>query len=359
MPRTTPSGAHLLRARVAELPSQLLAGFAGGAEVLGAVPRTPRAVYVLGLGGSAIGPDLVRGLVEREAELDLHVVRGPSLPKAATAGTVVILVSYSGETWETLAGYDEAGRRRCSRIVVSSGGELTRRAIDEEVPHVPLPAGLPPRAAVGFLFGAILGLLDAAFPESNERRLAAVVERLRMLEARYSARSGPAALLARRLGRGRTHIYGHGELVPVARRWATQFEENAKQLAVHEELPEALHNALVGWDALSRTLAQREQVVLLVAGDTPPPIAAGFRFLESRLAARGVAAHRIELPGADPLETVLAGVLFGDHVSLFLAERAAVDPLATPVLTDVRASIGPGLALLRRARARPKSRRKK
>jgi glucose/mannose-6-phosphate isomerase len=355
----SPAGGHALRARVAELPSQLLAGFKAGSEVLAGLPRPSRAVYVVGLGGSAIGPDLVRGIVEREAELDVHVVRGPALPLAASAGTIVILVSYSGETWETLAAYDEAGRRRCSRIVVASGGELTHRAIEDDVPHVPLPAGLPPRAAVGFLFGALLGLLDASFPESNERRLAATVERLRALEARYSAAKGPADRLARSLARGRSHIYAYGELAPVARRWATQFEENAKQLAVHEELPEALHNALVGWDALGRSSVGREQVVLLVAADTPPPIAAGIRFLEKRLGTRGVPVHRVDLPGTDALETVLAGVLLGDHVSLFLAERAGVDPLATPVLTEVRASVAPHPVPARRLRAPSAARRRR
>jgi glucose/mannose-6-phosphate isomerase len=357
MPRAPSPGWLVLRAHVAALPSQLLAGFNAGVETLGTFPRPNGAVYVVGLGGSAIGPDLVRALVEFEAELDLHVVRGPTLPRAAQSGAIVILVSYSGETWETLAAYDEAQRRRCVRLVVASGGELTRRAIDDRVPHVPLPPGLPPRAAVGFLVGAVLGLLDSTFPESNDRRIATLVDRLRRLEAEYASERGAAAVVARRIGAARAHIYANGDLVPVAHRWATQIEENSKRLATFDELPEALHNVLVGWDAIPLSAARREIVIVLEAADTPPPIATGIRFLESRLRARGVPFLRVPLPGTDRLETQLAGVLFGDHVSLFLALRAGVDPLATPVLTAVKASLAVRPSPTRRPGARTNARR--
>ncbi|MCI4351631.1 MAG: hypothetical protein L3K15_09005, partial [Thermoplasmata archaeon] len=332
MPRAPSPGWLVLRAHAADLPNQLLAGFTAGVETLGTFPRPDGAVYVVGLGGSAIGPDLVRAFIDGESELDLHVVRGPTLPRAVRSGAIVLLVSYSGETWETLAAYDEAGRRRCVRLVVASGGTLTRRAIDDGVPHVPLPPGLPPRAAVGFLVGAVLGLLDSTFPESNDRRIASIAERLGRLEAEYASERGPAAAVARRIGAARPHIYASGNLVPVAHRWATQIEENAKRLATFDELPEALHNVLVGWDALARSAARREIVIVLEASETSAPIAAGFRFLESRLQARGVPHLRLPLPGTDPLEIQLAGVLFGDHVSLFLAGRSGVDPMATPVL---------------------------
>ncbi|EQD47129.1 bifunctional phosphoglucose/phosphomannose isomerase, partial [mine drainage metagenome] len=101
------------------------------------------------MGGSGIAGELVRGLVDAEATVPLSVVRSPELPAALTTRAHVVVVSYSGETVEALRAYDTAGRAGALRVAMTSGGALAERAARDRVPLLPLPAGLPPRAAVG------------------------------------------------------------------------------------------------------------------------------------------------------------------------------------------------------------------
>lgn len=341
MVTSVPAGLEAMRAYVAELPTHLGVGFAAGLDVAGEIPAAARSVLAVGLGGSAIAPDFVGHLAEADAEFGVHVVRGPTLPTAGGAKVPILLVSYSGNTAETLAAFDAARRRKAPTVVVSSGGELTDRAVEAGIPHVPVRAGYPPRAALGLLVGAVLGILDPLFPESNERRVAAVAEHAEEAVAPYASAAGGPARLAAAIGRRSPTFYAAGPMRVVARRWATQVEENAKRLAAFDEIPEASHNALVGWDALPRSEAARRALVVLATDDVHPLVAASGAFLGRRVQERGVAFFRQAFAGSDLLDVMVRAVLFGDYLSLFLAARAGVDPMETPVLTAVRAAVAP------------------
>ncbi|HZY71231.1 MAG TPA: SIS domain-containing protein [Thermoplasmata archaeon] len=341
MAGTADRGLETMRAYTSELPSHLRTGFAAGLEVAGEIPASARSVLAVGLGGSAIAPDFVSHLAEVDADFLLQVVRGPTLPRAGGAHTPIVLVSYSGATAETLAAFDAARRRKARIVVVSSGGELTERAVEAGVPLVPVRAGYPPRSALGLLLGALLGVLDPLFPESNELRVSAASDKAADSVAEFASADGGPAQLAARIGRRSPTVYAHGPLRVVARRWATQIEENAKRLAQFDELPEACHNALVGWDALRRSEAARRAVVLLETEEIHPLVAQGASFLGDRLSARGVRFMRQSFAGTDLLDVMVRAALFGDFLSLGLAARSRVDPLLTPVLTDVRRSLRP------------------
>src|SRR5215469_16254927 len=123
MARELPPTAVRMRALAVDLPNQLEAGFAAARE-LGGGPRSARSAVVVGMGGSAIAADLVRSVTDPETDLPLGVTRGPTLPRAVGSDAWAILASYSGQTWETLSAYDEAGRRKMPRLAISSGGEL-------------------------------------------------------------------------------------------------------------------------------------------------------------------------------------------------------------------------------------------
>src|SRR5580693_7461744 len=165
-----PPSAARMRGLAVDLPNQLESGFRSARE-LGGGPRTARQAVVVGMGGSAIAADLVRSITDPETELPLGVTRGPTLPRSVGPETWAVFASYSGQTWETLSAYDEARRRGASLWTIGPGGELARRAERDGVPHLLLPPGLPPRAALGYMFGGLLGALDPFFPESNERRM--------------------------------------------------------------------------------------------------------------------------------------------------------------------------------------------
>jgi glucose/mannose-6-phosphate isomerase len=332
-------GLARLRGFAAQLPEQLRQGFRSGVDLEFPVPARALHWAAAGMGGSAIAADLLAGILARETERTLSIHRGPTLPGAVNDRWLIVLTSYSGNTWETLAAYDQAGRRGASRIVVSSGGALTTRAAEDGVPCLVIPAGYPPRAAVGFLLGGLLGVFDATFPESNEARLTRQSEELERRIRGFERPTGGPARLAARLGPRIPYIYAEEEYVALARRWKTQVEENAKRLAHFDALPELLHNALVPWEAMKASEAARRAVVLLEPTGQDRRIALRFRYLERILTERHVAIHRISFPGPDPLLALLTGVAWGDYLSLSIAERGGIDPAEIRALEALKAAL--------------------
>jgi glucose/mannose-6-phosphate isomerase len=339
MPTKPSANAVRMRGLALELPSHLREGYRLGRDADARLPPNARTAVVAGMGGSAIAADLVRGITDTETPLLLSVGRSPALPRGVGKESLVVLTSYSGNTWETLAAYDAARRQGASRVVMTSGGALAERAERDGVPHVILPPGLPPRSAVGHMMGGLIGLLDDYFPESNEKRIDAIASRLTEHQSDYASPRGAPARLARRFGTRVPLIYGNELFVSLARRWKTQVEENAKRLAQFDSFPELLHNSLVAWDAMSRTEARRWGVVALEGAGLHPSTSAGMAHLGRLLLRKGVLAERLVFDADDPLEALLEGVSFGDHFSLHLAALGGVDPLEVDAIVALKAAV--------------------
>jgi glucose/mannose-6-phosphate isomerase len=338
-PATYRAGVDRMRALALEFPQQLETGYRAGRELdLGPFPGATT-IRAVGMGGSAIALDLARILVEAETSIHLALQRSPVLPRGLGNGDPAILVSYSGNTWETLEAYKEAGRRRARRIVLSSGGELTERAERDHAPLVVLPPGLPPRSTAAFQLGSLLGLLDSAFEESNEARLHRAAERVRSQGRAWSSHNGLAHRIARAIGRSVPVVYTDSQFSPVARRWATQLEENAKRMAFYDEVPEILHNALVGWDATGRLAARRFAPILLHRSGVPPLTLKGLSHLAQVLNRREARLVETTIPGDDLLEQVAQATALGDHVSIHLAEALKVDPYPVETIVRLKAAL--------------------
>jgi glucose/mannose-6-phosphate isomerase len=335
----TDVGPQRMRALAASLPTRLKDGFRAGAAIAPSASAKPASAFLVGMGGSGISSELARGLLEAETPLSVELVRSPELPRAVGRDSIVVVVSYSGTTWETLRAYDAAGRARARRIAVTSGGTLAERAERDRVPLLTLPPGLPPRAAVGNILGGLLGLLDPWFPESNESRLERTASRLEASIASHARSNGPAARIAARIGTRIPVVYAESAFLGLARRWKTQIEENAKRLAFFDEIPELLHNALVGWDATSRAEAARFAVVLLEWADEAALTGRAIAYLDRLASARGATTIRVPLAAEDRLEALVTGLSLGDHVSLFLADRRHVDPYPVDAIARLKATL--------------------
>lgn len=365
MRSTVTAGMVRMRALAADLPNGLSAGYRAGRELALANGPAGARVYAVGMGGSAIAADLVRGVVDAESGLAFDVVRSDELPGAIDASTRVLILSYSGETAETVGAYAAAGRAGARRAVLTSGGTLADRAEEDGVPVVRVPPGLPPRAAIGHLFGGILGLLDPVFPESNEGRVARIAERLRPEIGRYARDGGPADEIARAIGDRVPYLCAESRFFPLARRWATQIEENAKRLAAFDEAPELFHNSVVAWAGLRRAEAARYAVLLFEWSEQEPMVRRGFAELARVLAERAVRTIRVPLASDDRLEAIVRGIALGDQVSLRLAERGGVDPSAVAAIDRMRSALAgvgvpvPGAAERSRRRVPPAVRRRR
>lgn len=305
-------------------------------------PHELDAVVVLGMGGSAIGGDLVRCFVRPSAPVPLIVVRDYELPAWVGPRTLAIASSYSGETEETLAAFAEALDRTAAVYVVASGGRLLEEARARDLPHVAIPGGMQPRAALGYSFGALLriaeklGLTDV--PESAFEQ--AVAAARRAAEA-FADLGGNAALdLAETLHNRLPIVYtGPGLLEAVGLRWRNQIHENAKQPAYGNTFAELNHNEIMGWEAAARSLRQQVAVVVLRDAAEHPRIARRMEVTRDLLADRLGSWTELTAEGEEPLERLLTTLQLGDFTSYYLALLAGQDPTPVQTIQNLKATL--------------------
>jgi glucose/mannose-6-phosphate isomerase len=305
---------------------------------------TPAGLVVAGMGGSAIGGALARASLSDQASRPIFVTRAYGLPTWTTPDTMVLCASYSGNTEETLACYESAGALGAARTVVCTGGRLAEMARGDRVPVIGLPGGLRPRAAVAYMTVAALEVaaLCGAGP-----RLTAEVDVAASHTEQLVAEWGPDApedSLAKKLARG-LHgttpvIAGAGLTSPIAYRWKTQINENAKRPCFAHELPELDHNEIAGWEGAQEV--GRFSAVFLDDSDAHPRVKARMDLTERAIAPNSVASFRVQTRGQTAIERVISLVLLGDLISIYLAALRGVDPGPVRAIDELKAALARG-----------------
>ena len=255
---------------------QLVEGLELGLEAdLSGLPR-PSSIVICGMGGSAIGGDLIRDYLGEELRVPLTVHRGYGLPPFVETQTLVVASSYSGNTEETLSAYQRARELGCSVLCFSSGGGVVELAETHGHNRIALPAGLPPRAALAYsMVPALMALTRLGL--ANERHQQTIQDSIPWVQGRIQSYgldsplgANPAKQLALRVQGRVPVIYGsQGRTGSVASRWQSQFSENGKQLAFSGVLPEMNHNAVVGWDHPADLTGQTLPILLRDQDDHP------------------------------------------------------------------------------------------
>ncbi|HEX6601214.1 MAG TPA: bifunctional phosphoglucose/phosphomannose isomerase [Solirubrobacterales bacterium] len=279
-------------------------------------------LMVCGMGGSAIGADLAAAAIGDRLTKPLVSIRGYELPSWATPEWTVLCSSYSGNTEETLACFEAAEALGTSRFVLSTGGRLVEQAREAGVPVVAPPGIYQPRVAVAYMFttaAEVAALAGAAPMIHTEIDCAAA-----FLEAQREELKQQAAAIAERLAGSTAVIYGSDLTTPVARRWKTQINENAKLPAFHGELPEADHNEICGW--APETAASTMAAVFLEDCDQHPRERQRFELTAEVIAPGAAEVVRLETRGENRTERLLWSMLLGDLVSLEIARLRGVDP---------------------------------
>lgn len=326
--------AESMRTLLESFPDQLESAVRAGQAI--SMPKYDeiRLLVVTGLGGSAIGGDLARSVAGPRLRIPLLVNRDYDLPGFVGADSLVFACSYSGNTEETISAYRQARDAKAAIVCITSGGRLQAMAEGNGHAVVSLPAGLPPRAALGY---SLVGLLSAMralqlIPDPA-KSFEEAVELTKKLRDSYSASnpesSNPAKSLAVSLHGKIAAIYASSGIMDgAAYRWRSQIEENSKNLAFHHVLPEMNHNELVGWAYPEDVLRQVGVVFLRDKGDHPQ-VQRRFELTKERISARAGVLHEVWSEGNSLLARVLSVIYLGDFVSLYLAFLNDTDP--TPV----------------------------
>jgi glucose/mannose-6-phosphate isomerase len=296
-------------------------------------------VVVLGMGGSGMAGEVAAAAAGPFLPVPMVVVRDYEAPDYVGGSSLVMAVSFSGDTEETVQAAGEAYEAGAHLVVVTAGGALGRLAEEWRVPRCAVPGSLPqPRAALGAMVVPLLLVLEQVglFPGAGTWLAGAEGQLRRRRDQLLGARS-PALEVARRIGRTIPLVHGAEAVgATAARRWRAQVQENAKTPAFASAYPELCHNELAGWGQLGDVTRQVLTVVNLRHDGEHPQVARRFELVRELMGEAVADVVEVRAEGEGELAQLLDLVLFGDFVSLHLAWAAGVDPGPVPVLGELK-----------------------
>lgn len=289
-------------------------------------------IVVTGLGGSAIGGDLLRSFVAEELRVPFVVNRHYVLPQFVGPKSLVIVSSYSGGTEETIAAHLDAKKRKAITLCISSGGETERLAKKFHQPLIKIPKGYPPRTALAFsFFPSLIALSRLKLISSKEKDIKETIALLKKKSKEYSSlgNKNAAMNLAKQLYTKLPIVYSAADKFDsVNVRWRGQIAENAKVLAFGNVLPEMNHNEIVGWKVLQRQMSEMAVIFLRDKNEHP-------RIKERMNITMGIVREfsnkiiEVKSEGNSLLARTFSLIYLGDWTSYYLALLNGVDP--TPV----------------------------
>ncbi|MGH2447907.1 MAG: bifunctional phosphoglucose/phosphomannose isomerase [Chloroflexota bacterium] len=317
--------------RIAELSAQMDVAWrlADHADLPASYGQTDH-VLIAGMGGSAIGGSLLESYTARQMTVPVSVWRNYGLPAWVDQNTLLIAVSYSGSTEETISAFREGQARGAKLLAISTGGEIERLAREFSAPVLKFQYPAKPRATVGYLFTPLvrimerLGLLGRQQEDFDD-----ALSTARRMEREYGGDMPASENAAKRLAQAcvtkAVVIYGADYLSAVARRWKTQMNENAKSWSFFAEFPELDHNAIVGYE-YPKGLGAAIEVIMLDAAALPARIRLRMDVTQKLLQGFGVSWDLAQAAGAGPLAQIYSLVSLGDFTSYYLALLNGVDP---------------------------------
>ncbi len=292
-----------------------------------------RNIVVSGLGGSAIGGDLLRSYLADEIGVPIAVSRHYFLPEYVDDRSLVIISSYSGNTEETISSYKNAIQRKAKILCVTSGGMVKKIALQKKHPVIDIPGGLPPRAALGYsFFPTLIALSKLGFISSKKKEIIETILLLQQKAREY----GDLLLLDNLALRTAEKLFGKLPVIyssadrfdSVNVRWRGQMSENAKTLAYGNVFPELNHNEIVGWEVL-KDLMKKIHVVILRDKEDNGRVQLRMKTTKKIIHDFADGITEVNSEGNGLLARMFSLLYLGDWVSFYLAILNGVDP--TPV----------------------------
>jgi len=307
--------------------------------------QKPKKILVVGMGGSAIGGDLLKDWLRETLPIPIDVCREYSLPAYADEETLVLVSSYSGNTEETLSMFLEALEKRCMTISITSNGSLLDFNETLDLPFVKLPTGYPPRSAIPYLFFPLvislkkLGILSGVNGEIRE-----AITVLKQVREEIKPENPTLQNIAKQIANGVKgsipFVCGFGFYRSIALRIKTQFNENGKTPAKSETFPELNHNETVGWTGF-RELTKNFCVILI--RDNREPLEIRTRIdVTRKLVFDSGAKNVLEIyaRGVAKLARMLSVMYIGDFASVYLGVLYGFDPTPVKIIDELKLQLG-------------------
>ncbi|WGI17078.1 bifunctional phosphoglucose/phosphomannose isomerase [Methanonatronarchaeum sp. AMET-Sl] len=292
-------------------------------------------IIVTGMGGSAIGGYMLKQLLRDISPIPIHINRDYDLPKFVDKETLLLTVSYSGNTKETLSSFKDGLKKGCKILCITSNGKLNKMAQKNKIKSYQPPKGLQPRAAFPYLFLPLLKTLqNSGLIEKN--KIDDTINTLNQIKQKNKPenpiKKNTAKKIAKNLNNSIPVIYGYRNMEPVAYRWKCQINENSKKFSVFNRFPELNHNEVVGWsDPNTKNMS-----VCIIREQNEPKKANKLIKATKNTFSNAKQINEITAPGETPLTRMLTGVYIGDYVSIYLATLNKVNPTPVKPITQIK-----------------------
>ncbi|HEY3419921.1 MAG TPA: bifunctional phosphoglucose/phosphomannose isomerase [Methanomassiliicoccales archaeon] len=298
-------------------------------------------ICLCGIGGSAMCGDILIDYLAPISDKHVTVVRSVSLPNWVNSQTLVVVISYSGNTKEALDVFQDALSRGLKVVSVSSGGELLKKAKENGIPFIQVPSGIQPRAALGYLLGSVAVILQAAGACAPAGALGEVIQFAQSTQERLApgmtTSTNAAKKIALALDGKVPAVYCPRSIRSVGVRWQNQICENAKVVAFSGEIPEMNHNQMVGW--LSGNGVNNLKPVFVVPSALEPTVKKMTMVSIQMFNERGLDPIVVQLEGKTLIENLVYGLILGDMISYYMALLSGVDPTPVDVIGEFKRRI--------------------
>jgi glucose/mannose-6-phosphate isomerase len=304
-------------------------------------PEKINNIVMSGMGGSAMGGDIVAYVLRDKVKFPMVVNRNYTCPNFVDGGTLFFALSYSGNTEETISSFKEAAAKKARIICISSGGELKELAAKFKVPFIEIPKGLPPRAALGYILSAMLNVLYKLGIDSGlKQEIGDSVKLLRQLSkkrgASASSRENEVKQMALKLsGKIPVVLATEGTTYPAGLRWKTQLNENSKVTMLFSVFPELNHNDLVNYSFLKPGEHDFSFVILRDDAELER-MKKRIEITKSLISGFVGGISEVWAQGRSRLEKLMSLIQFGDYLSVYLAVIAGIDPTPVEIIEKLK-----------------------
>ena len=291
-----------------------------GISVSGKVDK----IVVCGMGGSAVGGDLLR-IYTHNSKIPVFVVRDYKVPNFVDENSLVFAVSYSGNTEETISVYEDALKKKAKIIAITRGGQLGIMA--KKV--VKIPSGLQPRVALGYLFFPVLGVLNNSGIVDVKGK---EIEEMFDIISKTDEFKTVGERIAKKIGLRTPLIYASELLGAVAYRWKTQFNENSKVAAFHHAFSEMNHNEIAGYQNVNK-----QDFIAIFIRDVQDNERIKKRMdVTKEIISTRVDVEEIFTRGDGLLARMFSAIYYGDFASYYLAIANRIDPTPVTVIENLK-----------------------
>ena len=315
---------------IIEQPLQIKSAYDLGKDVK--LEGTFNRIVICGMGGSCMPGDLLK-IYLHDSNIPIESIRDYSLPNYIDKNTLVFCISYSGNTEETLSMFKDAARKGCKIVSICSGARLEQLAETHRKPLIKVPKGLQPRAAVIYQFFPLIRILENnGLIPSKEKEVKNLIDSLGKQNIKELAEK-----LAEKLIDKIPIIYASEKFYPIAYRWKTEFNENAKIMAFSNRFSELNHNELVGYTNKKADF----HVIILTIDEDHRRMQKRIRITKELIQQKGVPITEINIKGNYFLTKMFSAIQIGDLTSIYLAFKYKTNPSPVNIIEDLKEKLGP------------------